>query len=315
MREICTSGSTRGRAPADFSQAPLYSTGSISFGQIIATVGDQEISEDAVYGAAARGAYDLTDPESARKALEDVVTFELLAAEAKRLGYDKDPKVVEQLKRTIVQKLVAEKIDKDLPRTILAEDDLTSYFDSHPEEFSKPGLVKGQLIMVLVKDGNLEDGRKKIEEASQLLKDGTSFQEVVKSHSDDIASRATGGVTNWIIEDKESKRYPREIIDVLFNTDDKSEIHGPIKTEKAYYLAKLVEKRPGRVIDYEDARKGISSKVYRAKRQQAYNAYCEQLKSQFPVKVDEAGLGKLVDKAANLDGPPMGPVSVKRKTD
>ena len=26
MREICTSGSTRGRAPANFSQAPLYST-------------------------------------------------------------------------------------------------------------------------------------------------------------------------------------------------------------------------------------------------------------------------------------------------
>ena len=283
------------------------------FAETIATVCDQEIKEDSLYRAAARGAYDLTNLETAQEALEDVVTFELLAAEAKNLGYDQNPDIVEQIKRMMVQRLVADKIDKELPRTILTEDELKGYFDSHPEEFSKPGLVKGQLIMILIKDGKTEEGRGKTEEALKLLNEGTPFQDVVKSHSDDIASRATGGMTNWIIEDKVSKRYPQEVIDALFKADNKKVIHGPIETDKGFYLAKLVEKRPGRVIDYDDAKKGISSKVYRAKRQQAYNEYCEKLKTQYPVKINDQELKKLVTNAAKGQGPPMGPVNVRRK--
>ena len=49
-----------------------------------------------------------------KKGLDDAVRFELLAAEAGKLGLDKDPAIARQIKELLVQRLVAEKVDKPL---------------------------------------------------------------------------------------------------------------------------------------------------------------------------------------------------------
>ena len=52
----------------------------------------------------------------AELALRDTVNFELLAKEAERLGYEKEPGVRQLVKGMIVQKLVHEKVDAQLPQ-------------------------------------------------------------------------------------------------------------------------------------------------------------------------------------------------------
>ena len=279
----------------------------------VATVGGGQVSIETVRAVAARNGHDVTRPDSARKALDEAVTFELLAAEATRLGYDRDPDVVDQMKRMMVERLVKDKVDKALPREALTEEDLREYHEQHPEEFRKPGLVRGQVVKVLVRDGDIAAARQRAGEALALLKQGKPFADVVRTYSDDISGRAVGGVTNWIIEGRPNKRYPEAVTNALFALSSKEETAGPIETDRAVYLLKLVENRPGRVISFEEAKLGIGQKVYRAKRQAAYAEYCKQLRARFPVRIDEGQLRKLSEEARAGDGPPLGPVRVRKK--
>lgn len=240
-----------------------------------------------------------------RQALDALVTHEALAAEARRLGYDRDPEVEEQTKRLMVQKLVADKVDKMLDRTTPSAADLRSYYDRHQAEFATAALTRGQVATLLIKgkkDETLALAGQALNRAKTM-----AFEDVVKRYSNFANERLNGGDTGWLVAGGANKRYPEEVIKALLKLDQPGELAPPVVTDKAVFLVRLGENRPAQVTTFEQAQPGLRSAVARENRQRAYDALCEKVKQEFGVKVDEAAVQKVIEENRMATKPPAAP--------
>lgn len=279
----------------------------------IATVGGEAVPFEAVRATAAQNGYNLSETSGAELALRDTVNFELLAKEAERLGYEKEPGVRQLVKGMIVQKLVHEKVDAQLPQLPkLTDAELHAYYDAHAAEFTQPTLAKAQLLFLFKREKGEEALAKKRGEVEQALHGGMAFADAVKKFSDDPAVQANGGVTNWIIQGQPQVRHPQEVVEAIFNSANAETVAGPIETKQGLYWAKQVERRDGKVTTFEEARSQVAQRVDRQKRLELYDAFVAGLKKQFPVELHPERLNAKVVSETKKPGPPMGPVRIAK---
>lgn len=277
--------------------------------EAVAQVGSESITFDAVRTTAAHNGHNLTKKEEAEKALRDAVNLELLAAEAEKLGYTKEPSIRHLVKSMAVQKLVSERVDAEMPKQDkLGEEELRAYYEAHKEEFSQPTLARAQLLFVMKRDGGAEALAKKNEDVTQALANGVAFGEIVKRFSDNPSVQADGGVTNWLIKGQSNVQYPPELLTAIFGSPSPDHVFGPVETTQGFYWGKIVEKREGKVTPFEEARGQIAQRVAREKRLELYDKYVEKLKKDHPVSVFPERLEKALESSQQQTGPPMGPV-------
>ncbi len=292
--------------------APQVATGT-PVTDAIAVVGGEAVPFEAIRATAAQNGYNLTETSGADLALRDTVNFELLAKEAERLGYEKEPGIRQLVKGMIVQKLVREKVDAQLPQLPKPADrELRAYFDKHAAEFTQPTLAKAQLLFLLKREGGDEALAKKRGELEEALKGGLPFADAVKKFSDDPAVQATGGVTNWIIQGQPQVQHPPDIVEAIFKVANSEAVAGPVETKQGVYWAKLVERRDGKVTTFEEARAQIAQRVDRQKRLELYDGYVAGLRKQFPVELHPERLKEKVASETKQPGPPMGPVRMAK---
>lgn len=271
----------------------------------IARIGTNAVPASALRTAIARTGLPLNEPSTVRKALDELVNQEALAAEAKRLGYDRDPEVEDQTKRLMVQKLIADKVDKALDRTPPTEADLRSYYDRHQADFTTAALARGQVATLLIK-GEKDKTLNFAKEAMELTKTA-KFEEVVKRYSDFANERLGGGDTGWLVADAPNKRYPNEVLKALLALGKPGELASPVVTDKAVFLVRLTEKRPAQVSAFEQVKPGLTRSVENERRQLAYDALVAKLKQQFGVKVDEDTVQKVAEENRAGSKPPPAP--------
>ncbi len=276
----------------------------------VARVGSAVVTTEAVRQAIARGGYNVFEEASARRGLEDAINFELAAENATQLGLDKDPELAKQIKELLVQKWMADKVDAALKGQKFTDAELKKYYDDHVSEFSRPALARGQVLTLFIAPGKESEAAKKAADVEAQLKLGQKFDLLVRRMSDDPGERISGGNSNWMVEKQASRRYPPEVQSAMFSLAKPGDISPPVKTPKAIYFVSLGEKRPGDVTPLEPIKAEVSSRLYAAKRQQLFREYCEALKKNIPVTVNEAELKKLVEPSKPGSGPPRGPVSV-----
>ena len=279
----------------------------------VAVVGGEAVPFEAVRATAAQNGYKLGEPSGAELALRDTVNFELLAKEAERLGYANDPGVRQFVKGMIVQKLVREKVDAQLPQLPKPTDDeLRAFYDKHVQEFSQPTLIRAQLLFLLKREGGDDALAKKKAELEQSLQGGMMFADAVKKFSDDPAIQSTDGVTNWIVQGQTQAQYPTDLVDALFKAPNPETVSGPIETKQGIYWAKSVERRDGKVTTFEEARGQLSQRVEREKRLELYNTFVTGLRKQFPVEFHPERLNAQLESETKKSGPPMGPVRLTK---
>ena len=271
----------------------------------IARIGTNAVPAAALRTAIARTGLPLNEPSTVRKALDELVNHEALAAEAKRLGYDRDPEVEDQTKRLMVQKLIADKVDKALDRTPPTEADLRSYYDRHQAEFTTAALARGQVATLLIK-GDKDKTLNFAKEAMELTKTA-KFEDVVKRYSDFANERLGGGDTGWLVAAAPNKRYPDEVLKTLLALGKPGELAPPVVTDKAVFLVRLTEKRPAQVSAFEQVKPGLTRSVQNERRQLAYDARVAKLKQSLGVKVDETAVQKVVEENRSGSKPPPAP--------
>ena len=273
----------------------------------VATVGDQIITAEQVRQAVARGGYNVLELDSARKALDEVVNSEVLAAAARQRGYERNPEIAERIKQLLVEKFVQDNVDKPLQSVTPTEEELKNYYETHREEFSQPGLARAHLLTFVTREGKPEEALARANEARSAIQHGKTFEEVAAQSSDDPAERVSKGAATWFTEGHANRRYPEAVMTALFKLAKPGEMAGPIATPRAVYLVKLSEKRPAVVRSFTETRPTVLRSVLHAKRQKAYADLCARLRQDFPVKVDESQLPNAIEKTSPGNGPPRGP--------
>jgi hypothetical protein len=277
---------------------------------VVATVGSASITAEKVRQAIALGGYNVFELDSAKKALAETINAELLAAAARKQGYDQHPAIVERVNQLIVEEFVREKVEKPLEGRKPRDEELKAHYESHKDEFSQPGAARAGVLTIYVAPGKEALATNRVAEIQAALKNGKTFEETTARYSDDPSERVNRDGGSWFTEVTPSRRYPREVMKAAF-AGKPGEVSGPVNTPRAIYFVKVLEERPTVVRSFEEMRPVVMRSLLRLKRQQAYDALCQDLRKEFPVTVDEALLPKAVEKSSPGDGPPAGPVDVK----
>jgi parvulin-like peptidyl-prolyl isomerase len=246
---------------------------------------------------AAQNGYDLRNPKQAELAMRDAVNNEILAAEAKRLGYEDDPEIRRYVKSQAVQKLLLTSVDSTQQAPQPPTDaELKAYYDANIAEFTPPTLARAQVLALLKRKDQEASFSQKLDAVKQAIESKqVTFSQLVEQFSDDPAAKGYGGTTNWLVKGEENKRYPQELIDKVFAAADDKTVAGPITNGEWTYFVKLQERRGGQATPFAQAKSGIERNLMRRKRLDAYTALVKSLESKVTVQT-------FPDK-----GPPAGP--------
>ncbi len=274
----------------------------------VAKVGEVPITAETLNQTIAREGYNIFDAGSVRKGLDDAIRFELLAAEAKKLGLDQDPAVARQIKELLVQRLIAEKVDKPLAVYRATPAEVQAYFQAHTNEFHRPALARGTVITILISQGKEAEAQSKAAMALQELKTSLKPESVVRAYSDDPGEKVDGGLSNFFIQGQPSRRYPQAVADAMLALKSRGDTAGPIVSPRALYLIKLTEHRDAQPLPYEQVKAEIYKRLQREQREKLLAEFTESLKQEFPVTVDEAQLKAAFPAPTAQSGPPPKPM-------
>jgi peptidyl-prolyl cis-trans isomerase C len=260
---------------------------------------------------AAQNGYNLQHKDEAALALRDAVNNEILAAEAKKLGYEDDPEIRRYVKAQSVQKLLLATVDKDQRAAEPTDAELREYYEKNLKEFTPPTLARAQVLALLRRKGQEAAFEQKLDAVkTAIAAKQVPFSEMVNQFSDDPAAKTYAGITNWLVKGEANKQYPEAVLQAVFDAKDNTTITGPIEHNDWVYFVKLQDRRDGQTSGLDQAKAKIAQQLQRKKRLDAYNQFVATLEKSvsvqtFPEKV-EAEL-KAVTKQS---GPPLGPVRV-----
>ncbi len=283
----------------------------ISKGKPLVRVGDEKINEgylDLLQKINPGIKAQLENPMGKKRVLDNLIEQELLYQESVKRGVDKLPEVqdkAELYKRVIVaQSLIDTEVDKR------AQD----YYDKNKDkEFERVKVsqifVSNQPAMPPPTPGkpptppSEEDKKKaeaaaaaKIKEAYEKLQKGESWDEVVKSMSDDKAGAAKGGDMGYLSKgDRRVERMDyQKLIDTAF-TLPKGKYSEPIQAKDGWHIIEVTEDK--KVQPFDEVSNQIKFKI----RGETKNAVMADLKKNYKIQFLDVSLAE----SAPATPPPM----------
>jgi peptidyl-prolyl cis-trans isomerase C len=247
-----------------------------------------------------------TNAERKKEFVDGLVRFEVLASEAARRGYDKDPDVQRVMKQQMISKLMQKDFESKLKVEDVPEADVEKYYNEHPTEFHQKDEVR--VSQILVKDKAKAD--KAYAEAKTAAKnsqptDQQAFRNLVMKYSEDEESKPRGGDLSFFAAD--SATYPKPIIDAAFKIQNVGDVSAPVKTDKGWAILRLTQKRPGFNRSLAEVKHQIQQRLFRDLRSKAMDNFVEDLKKKTSIEINEANLAKVVVEAGpGMPGPAPG---------
>ena len=271
----------------------------------VARIGDRAIPASALRAAVARTGLPVDQPGTVREAVKQLLEDEVLASEARRLGLDQDSEVVETAQRLMVQKLLAREVDAAVDRTPPTEAELRDFHAKNTSRYTTPTMARGQVATLLIRTNRAEI----LGSAAEAVRSARTnrFEEVVKRYSDFAQERIGGGETGWLVEGQPSKKYPPEVLRTLMTIPQPGAVAEPLVTERAVYVVRLLEKRPGAVTPFEQARPQVERDFVAARRQQAHDAFVARLRQNVEVRVEESVVQQVIRENQSQSRPPAAP--------
>jgi peptidyl-prolyl cis-trans isomerase C len=243
-----------------------------------------------------------TTVDKKKEFLDNLIRFEVMAKEAQKRGYDKDPEVIRVMKQQMISKFLQKDFESKLKVEDVPEPDVEKYYNGHPDEFNQKDQVR--VSQILVKDKPKADKVLAEVKASPKLPAGTDqqkpFRDLVTKYSEDEDSKARGG--DLLFLDKDSTQVPRPVVEAAFALKEVGDVSAPIKSEKGFHILKLTQKRPGFSRPLPEVKRQIQQRLFRDIRTKALDDFYAEMKKKTTVEVFEANLEKVVVDTTGAEG-------------
>jgi peptidyl-prolyl cis-trans isomerase C len=227
-----------------------------------------------------------TSPGRRKSLVDGSVRFEILAQEAARHGYDKDPEVVQAHKEQMVNQLIRHEMNEQFKPENVPDAEAQKYYETHFSEYNRAEQVR--VSDVLVK--TLTEAMRVVAEAKSLgPHNGEGFRELVEEHSIDARTKGQGGDLGAI--DRNSK-LPRALVDAAFALAPGA-ISGPIKTDEGFHVLKCQERIAASTRPFQAVKAEIQSRLAAGARAKAMDVWFAQVKSSHQVHIFEDRLAKV----------------------
>lgn len=210
----------------------------LQFGDNVVRLADAQAEIDAI-PPVVRLRY--TSSEARRLYVEKWVNNEILAQEARRLGYDRDPEVMLAAKRAMILKLLKEQIGTEASPGEITHAEIEKHYREHLDEFSRPKEARITQIVVKSRDQALvvldEAERVRANARKRSAKgwpsvDLTEFRKLVFKYSEDADSKAGGGDVSVTAELE--KNLPRRFVEAAFALQEIGALSPVVETETGF---------------------------------------------------------------------------------
>ena len=240
--------------------------------------------------------------QAVRALLDRSVRFALMAAEAKRRGYDKSPPVVLAANQSAVQQLIQHDFDDPITPESVPEADIKAYYSAHIEEF-----VRGEgrrASVVVLADKAAADALFAKAETLDLR----GFRELARTQSLDETNKQRGGDLPYFDAAGKGFDSPDSAVDpaiakATFALKEVGETSRPIQVGDRFAIVRYSGVRAARDEPLREADDRIRQRLWRDRRQAAIDAHVEQLKQAQHYSVHR----ELIDAVKLESGPPLPP--------
>ena len=239
--------------------------------------------------------------EFSEKALDDLIIRELQYQDAQAKGLKADRSVVKERMKVVRDRysskkeyqnalakaditedglellikkevLVAAVVDREVKaKAVVSDKELREYYDKNTFKFNEPEKVRLRII-------SAKEEPKAVEALSRI-KAGEDFGKVASMISAD-SYRVMGGDIGFV----HRGRVLQELEDVAFSMKT-GEVSGIIKAGKEWYILKVEEKKPERLVSFEDARAGLKKDLEAKRTKERTEAWIAELRSKAKIEI------------------------------
>lgn len=238
-----------------------------------------------------------TSLEQKKEFLDSLVRFEVLAKEAYRRGYDKDPEVVRTMKQVMIQKLMRDEFDAKVTANDVADAEMLAYYNANIAEYVKPEEVR---VSAIILKNKAQAERVLLEAKGDAGKTNKGFRDLVMKYSSDEESKLRGGDLRYL--DMQNKDVPINVIKGAFTLMNTGDVSGVVDGgDGKFYILKQTGRRKQMTKSFDDAKPQIRNKLFREKRMQKQKDFIDNLKSKAKIEINEPNLAKVrIDTSQNM---------------
>jgi parvulin-like peptidyl-prolyl isomerase len=231
-----------------------------------------------------------SSPEQRKKFLENLVRFEVLASEAQKRGYDRDPDVQRVLKNQMIEVFLRKELDDKLKAEEISDAEVAQYYRDHESQFRQAEQVR--VSQILVKDRALAD--KVAAEAriqGQRDKSDAGFRALVSKYSEDVDSKELGGDLTFL--DRKSTQFPPALIEAAYALKEVGDVSPPVASDKGFHVVKLTQRRAGFTRPIEAVAGEIRRLILRDRRAKKMEEMVAHMREKLKVEIYEDQLSKV----------------------
>jgi peptidyl-prolyl cis-trans isomerase C len=248
-----------------------------------------------------------TSLEQKKEFLDSLIRFEILAKEAYRRGYDKDPEVIRTMKQVMIQKLMRDEFDTKVTADSISDAEMKAYYDANVADYVKPEEVR---VSAIILKNKAQADRVLLEAHGDAGKTNKGFRDLVTKYSSDEETKLRGGDLRYV--DMTNKDLPQPVIKAAFTLVNTGDVSGVVDAGNGqFYILKQTGRRKAMTKTFDDAKPQIRNKLFREKRLQAQKDFIDNLKNQAKIEINEANLAKVrIDTSTRGDdgtGSSLGP--------
>ncbi len=202
--------------------------------------------------------------------LDDLIKRELGIQEAKRLGLDKDPDVLDRMNTVLYHALLDKKLSKDFEGIHITDEEAKEFYSRNPE------VRTSHIFVALRPDAKPEEEKKALEKIKKIqeeqIKPGKmGFAEIAQRFSEGVAA-PMGGDIDYQSKDKLDPTY----YETSVKLHSAGKVSGIIRSQFGFHIVKLTAIRP-----WEDVDKAqVKRLLFDEKRSKIFESYMGQLKQQ-----------------------------------
>ncbi len=248
--------------------------------------------------------------------LAKMVQFEVLVAEGRRQGLDKDPEVVEQVKQYMVRKYLAEAVKDNVKPELIGDAELKQYYDANTGLYHKPEQVEVSHMQFADKAkaekvaGELRSGSEG--NTAKLVALWNDY--VVRLSEDKATSPQLGslgllskvppqGATEAELEHLHA--VPMSLIEAAFSRNP-YEIGAVVQTDRGFHVVMLTSKSPAVERTFDEVKESIRARIVKRQRDLQRDNLLADLRTKAKVEVNDDAVRLIpqpaVDRAGKGDG-------------
>jgi hypothetical protein len=235
-------------------------------------------------------------PARRRELLNDMINLRLLAKEAHDKGYDQDPTAQEAERQVLRNAMLAEARKGAMTADQVPAGDVRDYFESHRADYKDP--ERRRVTAIVLNDE--ATAKQVLELAKKTGTSPTAFGELVRAKS--VDPDAKNNLPVDLVGDLgivsppgdargDNPKVKPEVRIALFQIPNIGDIYPTVVPSGGqFYILKLTQKLEPRERQFAEAERTIRVKLSEDAVQRQQDALLAELKTKFPVTIDEAAL-------------------------